>query len=150
MKRRWNITIWIGFLIVVAAPVLYVSVLVRYPVTRDAPWATLLVFALGLGLLARGVRRAWRRPEAYRGRIAGPILLTLGVACLALYAFDMFYLARRLPASQGAPRAGQKAPGFTILGEDGHPVSLAQLLASDAGDTGRARGAVLIFYRGYW
>jgi hypothetical protein len=109
MKRHWNLTIWIGFLIVLAAPFIYLSVFLRYPALRDAPWTTLAIPALGIGLMVRGVRRAWRRPEAYRGRIAGSILLSLGVACVALFAFEIFYRARQLPASQGAPRVGEKA-----------------------------------------
>jgi hypothetical protein len=150
MKRRWNLTIWIGFLMVLAAPFIYLSVFLRFPILRDAPWTTLLISAPGIGLMARGVRRAWRRPETYRGRIAGSILLTLGVACVALFAFEIFYRARRLPASQGAPRVGGKAPGFTLQDQDGHAVTLAALLAPDAGGAGRVNGAVLIFYRGYW
>src|SRR5438093_508664 len=106
MKRRWNLTIWIGFLIVLAAPDTYLAIFVRYPATRDVPWATLLIFALGIGLTARGVRRAYREPRAYRGRIAGSILLVLGVACLALFVSDIFYFARQLPPSAGAPRVG--------------------------------------------
>jgi len=95
------------------------------------------------------MRRAWRHPAAYRGRIAGPILLGTGVVCLAFFAYGMFYAARQLPASAGAPRVGQKAPGFTLQDTDGHPVTLARLLAPDAG-AARVDGVVLIFYRGFW
>ena len=133
MKRRWNLTIWIGFLIVLAAPFLYLAIFVGFPALRDAPWATLPIFALGIGLMAYGMRRAWRHPEAYRGRIAGPVLFGTGVVCLAFFAYGMFYAARQLPASTGAPRVGQKA----------------RLLAPDAG-ADRVDGVVLIFYRGFW
>ena len=150
MKRRWNLSIWLGFLIVMAAPFLYLAVFVRFPALRDAPWTTLLIDALGIGLMGRGVRRAWRHPEAFRGRIAGPILLGAGVACLAFFAYGMFYAARQLPSSSGAPRVGQKAPGFTLQDTDGHAVTLAQLLTPDAGGAGPVGGVVLIFYRGFW
>jgi hypothetical protein len=150
MKRRWNLSIWLGFLIVLAAPFLYIAVFVRFPALRDVPWTTLPIFALGIGLMARGVRRAWRHPEAYRGRIAGTILLGAGVACLAFFAYGMFYAARQLPASAGAPRIGQRAPEFTLLDSDGHPVTLGRLLVPDAGDAGHVNGVVLIFYRGFW
>lgn len=150
MKRRWNLSIWLGFLIVLGTPFLYLAVFVRFPVLRDVPWATLPIFAFGILLMAHGVRRAWRRPEAYRGRIAGPILLAAGVGCLAIFAYGMFYAARQLPASAGAPRVGQKAPGFTLQDTEGHPVTLAQLLAPDAGAASPVNGVVLIFYRGFW
>lgn len=149
MKRRWNLSIWLGFLIVIGAPFLYLAVFVRFPALRDVPWTTLPIFALGIGLMARGIRRAWRQPEAYRGRIAGPILLSAGVAGLAFFAFGIFYAARQLPASAGAPRVGRKAPEFTLQDTDGRPVTLAELLAPDAG-AARVDGVVLIFYRGFW
>jgi hypothetical protein len=149
MKRRWNLSIWLGFLIVIGAPFLYLTVFVRFPALRDVPWTTLPIFALGIGLMARGIRRAWRQPEAYRGRIAGPILLSAGVAGLAFFAFGIFYAARQLPASAGTPRVGRKAPEFTLQDTDGRPVTLAELLAPDAG-AARVDGVVLIFYRGFW
>jgi len=71
MKRRWNLSIWVGFLIVLAAPVIYLAVFIRRIDMRDAPWATFLVFALGISLTAQGLRRAVREPLKYRGRIAG-------------------------------------------------------------------------------
>src|SRR5258705_11725809 len=128
MKRRWNLSIWLGFLIVIGAPFLYLAVFVRFPVLRDVPWTTLPFFALGIGLMAHGIRRAWRQPEAYRGRIAGPILLGAGVAGLAFFAFGIFYAARQLPASAGAPRVGQKAPQVPLQDTEGHPVTLAPRL----------------------
>jgi hypothetical protein len=147
MKRRWNLSIWAGFLIVLAAPVTYLTVFVRFPATRDVPWATFLMFALGIGLSARGLRRAIREPRVYRGRIAGSILLSLGVACFALFATGHFYLARQVPASAGAPRVGERAPGFSLPDTDGNRVTLAGLL--DGGGA-RINGVLLIFYRGYW
>jgi hypothetical protein len=147
MKRRWNLSIWVGFLFVLAAPPAYLTVFIRFLDTRDAPWAALLQFALGIGLTARGLRRAFREPRVYRGRIAGSILLGLGVACLALFATDIFYIARQVPLSKGAPRVGQRAPEFALPDTDGNLVTLASLF-----DTGadKVNGAVLIFYRGYW
>jgi hypothetical protein len=146
MTRRRNLSIWVGFLIVLAAPVTYFAVFIRFPGTRDVPWATLLMFALGIGLGAHGVRRAFRQPMIYRGRIAGSILLGLGVGCLALFAAGHFYFARQVPRSDGAPRVGERAPGFSLPDTEGNEMTLAGLL--DAG--GGTNGAVLIFYRGDW
>ncbi len=144
MKRRWNIQIWLGFLIVLAAPVTYVAIFIRYPVTRDFPWATLLIFALGLALIARGLVRARREPALYRGRIAAPVIMTLGIAILAFFSYNIFIVTRQLPASKGAPQVGQKAPDFTLPDKDGNQVSLSSLLGSGT------NSALLIFYRGYW
>jgi hypothetical protein len=160
MKRRWNISVWLGFLLVLAAPVTYVALFIRFPATRDFPWATLLVFFVGLALIARGLVRAYREPALYRGKVAAPILMTLGVAVLALFAFGIFIEARQLPPSKGAPQVGQKAPDFTLPDEHGNPVTLSKLLDSGAQDasgagggagaTEQINGALLIFYRGYW
>jgi hypothetical protein len=150
MKRRWNASVWAGFLVILAAPVTYLLVFIRFPVTRDVPWATLLMFGAGLALMARGLRRAFREPQLYRGRIAGSILAVIGVALCGLFAFGTFHGARQLPTSGGAPRVGQKAPDFTLPDADGKPVTLSEIL--DAGRSGAdaVNGVVLIFYRGYW
>ncbi len=142
MKRRSNILIWAGFLAVLCAALTYVPVFLRFPATRDIPWPTLVIFGVGLALMTRGLIRAYRDPQLYRGKIFGPILLSLGTIAFATFAFSIFYVARQLPASAGAPRVGQKAPDFTLPDQDGNPVTLSHLLESG--------GVVLIFYRGYW
>jgi hypothetical protein len=143
MTRRRNLLIWIGFLLVLAAPVTYLLVFVRYPATRDVPWPTLLLFGAGLLLVAFGLRRAFREPEVWRGRIAGSIVFVLSVLLLGFFAFNIFYVARQLPPSERAPRVGETAPDFALRNEDGIPVTLAQLLDS-------RNAVVLIFYRGFW
>jgi len=150
MKRRWNVAVWAGFLVVLAAFLNYVPVFARFPATRDFPWANLLMFVAGLTLITFGLRRVYREPQLYRGKIAGPILLGLGVVSLAFFCFATFYLMRQLPPSTSAPRVGQKAPDFTLPDRDGNRVTLSELLQSTAGHAGRTNGAVLIFYRGYW
>ncbi len=68
MKRRWNIPIWAGFAIVIAALATYIPIFVPFPVTRDVPWANYLLFLAGGLLLAVGLRRAFRDPEHWRGK----------------------------------------------------------------------------------
>jgi len=150
MTRRWNVLVWLGFLVVLSAPVTYLMIFIRFPATRDVPWATLLIFGAGFSLLARGLVRAYRQPQFYRGRIAGMVLMGLGLAVFAFFSYSIFYVARQLPASQGAPRVGQTAPDFTLPDKDGNPVTLSKLLAPGPGGAGGARGVLLIFYRGYW
>src|SRR5262249_32629877 len=48
MNRPLNWRLWIGFLLCLLAIPSYLAFFARFPVTRDVPWATLLIFAAGL------------------------------------------------------------------------------------------------------
>ncbi|HKQ98425.1 MAG TPA: hypothetical protein VJV75_11155 [Candidatus Polarisedimenticolia bacterium] len=148
--RRFPRTIWLGLLIVVAAPFLYGLFLIRFPITRDVPWVPLTMFAVGLWLLVHGLRHAWREPGIYRGKVAAPIALGLGVVISGLFCVGFFVGMREIPASAGAPHAGQQAPDFTLPDQDGKPVTLAEILAPRPGEEDKPGGAVLVFYRGHW
>jgi len=143
MKRRWNIRIWAGFAVTLFAALSYFFLFIRFPLTRDIPWATALLFAAGAWFLVVGLTRAFRRPETYRGRISGVVLGTLSIFVIGLFAYFTFALARDLPSASGAPRVGQTAPAFTLPDANGKLVSLHDLLSNH-------RAALLIFYRGYW
>lgn len=144
MKRRFSWLLWTGFLVVVVALVSYVPVFARFPSTRDFPWVNLLLFAAGLGLIAAGVRRAYAAPDRYRGRVLGAVIGGVGVLVLGFFLVAVFHLARQLPESKGAPQVGQRAPDFALPDQDGKVVTLSDLAS------GGGRGAVLIFYRGFW
>ena len=150
MKRRWNIPVWAGFLIVLSAVFTYQPVFIRFPATRDFPWATLLISGAGLIVMVHGVKLAYREPRLYRGKVAGTLLMTLAVALLGLFGYGVFYVARQLPLSENAPHAGQMAPDFTLPDKEGNPFTLSRLLDSGASGADRVNGALLIFYRGYW
>src|SRR5687768_4860326 len=150
MKRSWNWWLWAGFLVVAVGLLSYIPIFTRFSATRDFPWVNLLMFAAGLTLLGVGLVRAFRRPDAYRGRIFGPLLALLSIAGIALFSVGIFYIARQLPASAAAPRVGAKAPDFVLPDQDGKPVALAELISSPQAPGGKANGAVLIFYRGHW
>ena len=138
--------VWIGFLASLLSPLSYFLIFYRWPVTRDFPWTSYLLFALGIGLVAVGLRRAFREPERYRGKIAGSVLGALSLALLGLFAYGTAYGSKGLPPSKGAPQVGAQAPDFTLPDTNGNAVTLSRLLAQpDA-----RNGAVLIFYRGYW
>ena len=130
MKRSWNPRPWAGFALCVAAFVSYPTFFARYSITRDFPWLTLLLMALGLFLVASGVLRAIRQPDAYRGKIFGSVLGVLSVALVGLFLFGIFHLTRQLPASHGAPQVGQLAPDFTLPDSQGNNVTLSNLLNS--------------------
>lgn len=72
-----------------------------------------------------------------------------------LLAFMGWPLPAQLPPSKGAPKAGHKAPDFTLPDSTGRPVTLSTLRAGTPvvdGSTAEIRGqwVLLIFYRGYW
>jgi predicted benzoate:H+ symporter BenE len=69
MKRRWNLALWAGFLLVLAGLFSYIPLFVLFPLTRDFPWANLLILAAGGVLLGKGLTQAFTRPEAYCGVI---------------------------------------------------------------------------------
>lgn len=145
MKRRWNLSLFAGFLLALAAFLSYFLYFAYFPATRDVPWVNLLLFVVALGLLGRGLVRAYKQPESYRGRISGPLLSTLGVALLGLFLFYNFSFSRQLPRSEKAPGVGQPASDFTLPDKNDEPVTLSQLYGG-ADD----RWVLLVFYRGYW
>ena len=159
-SQRFNWQIWAGFLLSLIALISYAFVFVRFPITRDFPWANLLLFGIAIVLLVIGVRRAFAPDRRRRSKIAASVLATLSVLVLGLFVFTTFIMPRWLPAAQGMPRVGQKAPEFTLADTNGKQVSLADLLSSpiesSAGNApGSAaqtppKGVLLIFYRGYW
>ena len=149
MKKRWNWSLWAGFLCVLAGLLSY-AFFARFPTTRDFPWANLLLFCAGGVLLGRGLLRAFRKPELYRGKIFGPVLAGLGFLVFSFFAYGVFYIVRQLPPAAAAPRVGQKAPEFTLSDKNGHLVALTDVLSSPPEGATRANGAVLIFYRGHW
>jgi hypothetical protein len=61
----------------------------------------------------------------------------------AFFCYEIFYMLRQVPASSNAPRVGQRVPDFMLLDQNGTPVGLGDLLSG-------SKGAVLIFYRGFW
>jgi hypothetical protein len=141
MKRRWNWALWVGWLLALAALFTY-PFFAQFPITRDFPWANLLLFALGGILLVLGLVRTFGHGQLYRGKILGPILALFALLTFALFAYEFFYVLREVPLSAQAPRVGEKAPEFTLPDQNGKRVALADLLSPN--------GAVLIFYRGHW
>jgi|ERR1700693_2818511 len=143
MKRRYNILLWAGFVLVLLAVLTYIPIFAVVAVTRDVPWVNYLLFLAGGILLVLGLRRAFGQPQIYRGKILGSILTSLSLLLFALFCFSIFYISKAIPTSETAVRVGQPAPNFTLANWDGKQVSLSDQLKNN-------RAVVLIFYRGYW
>jgi len=139
MNRRFNWQLWSGLALSVVAFASYFAFFIRFPVTRDFPFPSLILFAIAIALLVIGLRRAERR------RALAWIVTVLGIGVAAFFVFAVFIGSRQLPASETAIAVGAKAPDFSLLDIHRKPVALAQLLASPSN-----KGVVLIFYRGYW
>lgn len=141
MKRSWNWPLWIGFLVAVGGLFSY-EWFAQFPITRDFPWANLLLFGIGAALLLLGLFRAFGRPQSYRGRIFGPFLAAIALLLFAFFAYEIFYVLKQVPLSAQSPRVSEKAPAFSLPDQNGKRVVLTDLLSPN--------GAILIFYRGYW
>lgn len=140
MRRRWNLPVWLGFALGLAAALAYLPLSDPLPGTAD--WIALIAMLGGLALLVAGLVRAWREPGRVRGKIAAPLLALVMVALTGLFLWGTFIEGRALPASAEAPRPGATAPDFSLTDARGATVSLRDLLGG--------RGALLIFYRGHW
>ena len=149
--KRLNWPLWVGFLLTLAAFFTYFSVFVWFPVTRDFPWANLLIFLGAAVLLVMGLRRGFAadRPHPKRSKIISALVALLGFGIFALFVFGFFVFARWLPASKGAPQVGQRAPEFTLRDTAGRSVSLNELLTAPVNGA-PPKGVLLVFYRGYW
>jgi drug/metabolite transporter (DMT)-like permease len=139
MNRRFNWQLWSGFVLSVVAFATYFAFFIRFPVTRDVPFPSLILFAIAIVLLIVGLRRAQRH------RALAWVVTVLGVGVAAFFVFAVFIGSRQLPVSETALAVGAKAPDFVLLDINRKPVALAQLLAAPSN-----KGVVLIFYRGYW
>jgi drug/metabolite transporter (DMT)-like permease len=141
-KRSRNWSLCPGFFFALTGFLSY-TFFAQFPITRDFPWANLLLFAVGGILLVLGLFRAFGKPRVYRGKILGPILAILGIFMFGFFSYVFFYVLRQVPPSTAAPRVGQKAPEFTLSDQDGKDVSLRDLAS-------RSKAVALIFYRGFW
>ena len=135
--KRANWPLWTGFFLALIAFISYFTFFVRFPITRDVPWANYLLFVIAIALLVSGVRRAPRK-------VIASIVAVLGTAVFVFFTIIVVVGTKKVPASHGAPQVGQKAPDFALLDSNRQLVTLSNILASSP------RGAVLIFYRGYW
>ena len=147
--KRLNWQIWAGFVLSLVAAFSYPFVFVRWPATREFPWANLVLFGIALVFLFFGLRRAFKPDKGIVSKIFSSLAAMFGLLLLAGLLFMIYVMGSWLPASTGAPHVGQKAPTFTLSDSSDKPVTLAQLLSEPVNDK-PAKGVLLIFYRGYW
>ncbi len=147
--RAFNWPVWAALLLSVVAFLSYFFVFIRFPATRDFPWANLLLFGVAAALLVFGLRRAFAPEHRLKSKVAGVVAATLSLAVFGSFVFTTFIMARWMPAAHGAPQVGQRAPEFSLSDTDGRLMSLSELLSTPI--NGRApKGVLLVFYRGYW
>ena len=140
---------WTGFLLSLVAGLSYPLVFVRWPITREFPWANLILFAISISLLLLGLRQAFKPGKRIVSRIFSSLAAAFGIFMLAALLFVIYVAGSWLPASSAAPQVGQKAPDFTLNDVNDKPVTLAQLLTEPVNNT-PPKAVLLIFYRGYW
>ena len=117
----------------------------RFPITRDVPWVSYVLFAIAIVLIFSGARGAFGTGATTGRKVVALIVTFIGVAIPALFIFGILVFAKMLPHSSNAPAVGAKAPGFALPDTNHQTVALSQLLAAPG-----ANGVLLVFYRGYW
>ena len=147
--KRLNWQIWAGFVLSLIAGFSYPLLFVRWAITREPPWANLLLFAIALVLLFFGLRRAFKPEKRIVSKIFSSLAAAFGVFMLAALLFLIFVMGSWLPPSSAAPQVGQKAPDFTLTDANDKQVTLAQLLTEPLNNKS-PKAVLLIFYRGYW
>ena len=147
--KRLNWQIWTGFVLSLVAGFSYAFVFVRWPITREFPWANLVLFAVTFVFLFLGLRRAFKPDKRIVSKVFSSLATVFGLFLLAALLFLFFVMGSWLPKSAGAPLVGQEAPAFTLTDSNDKPVTLAQLLTEPVNNK-PPKGVLLIFYRGYW
>jgi len=131
-KQR-NHLIWIGVLISVFGLVSYFTTFARVPVLRDFPWVNIPLVLIGVAVSVLGVRR--------RFSFLSVTSALVSVGCAGLLLAYVFVLSNQLPDTDGVVAVGAEAPAFSLMGDEGTTVSLADF---------KGRPLVLTFYRGFW
>ena len=155
-RQRFNWQIWAALLLSVAAFLSWPVLFVRWPITRDFPWANVLLWSAAVALGVNGLRRALAPGRRRALRMAvGAVVALVGCAILVQFVLMVFVAPRRLPASVAAPAIGDRAPNFTLPDANGQSVSLSDLLsrpmpsAVTASDQPRPPKAVLLLFYMY-
>jgi hypothetical protein len=163
--ERRNTAPWWGLLLALCALGCNAAFFINTSLQKIFPRLSLLLSVVAAIFLVIGLKRAFSRRIAYRGKILSFALSTIALLLAAFAAF-VFFGARKLPSADAAPQLGQKVPDFALPDTSGKAVSLDQLLAAFPPPTSSAatppaappassqprtpKAVLLIFYRGYW
>jgi peroxiredoxin Q/BCP len=145
--KRFN---WPLLAACVLMPLAFVSFplfFVKWPLTRDMPWANLLLFGIGGLCLVIGVRRAFAPGRLRPLRIAvGLAAIAFSALCLYSFIGMVFISSTHMPAGAAGLPIGQEAPEFSLLDEAGKTTTLSDLLKSPIAQGPKPKGVLLIFY----
>ena len=81
--KRVNWQIWAGFVLSLVAGFSYPFVFVGWPITREFPWANLILFAIAMVLLFLGLRRAFKPDKGIVSKIFSSLAAAFGLMLLA-------------------------------------------------------------------
>ena len=116
MKRKWNWPIWVGFVVAVGGLFSY-EFFVQFPITRDFPWANLLLFGIGAALLlARISSRVWPAATLSRQDFRFDLCRDRLVLCWRSSPTKFFTSCDKCRFRRRRREIGQKAPDFTLAG----------------------------------
>src|SRR5260370_32041990 len=101
--KRLNWQIWAGFVISLVAGFSYPFVFVRWPITREFPWANLILFAIAIVFLFLGLGRAFKPDKRIVSKIFCSLATAFGGLLLAGVLFLIFVMGSWMPASAAAP-----------------------------------------------
>ena len=91
--KRLNWQIWAGFVLSLFAGLSYPFLFVRWAITREFPWANLILFAIAMVLLILGLRHAFKPDKGIVSKIFSSLAAALGVLLLV----GLLSGLRRLP-----------------------------------------------------
>ena len=143
MKRRHNLTAWLGLGLGILGVVGYFVLIVAgwgSRGLRDSALLNLIIVGIGLGVSAVGISHAFGRRATHRGRILAPLLGVLNLLLVVLFV-NSLYGAAALPEAPAAPVVGQVAPDFQLADQTGKTVQLSSL---------RGKNVLVVAYRGHW
>ena len=116
MSRRFNTPLWSGLILALIGIFSYIFVFVRWPITRDVPWVSFLIFIIALALLVMGFRRAERKimPSIVRARER--FLAAVAGACTGRLPRFLGPYGRSwaVPGSETAPGPGRSPAASTV------------------------------------
>ncbi|HET9837157.1 MAG TPA: hypothetical protein VFR84_02910 [Candidatus Angelobacter sp.] len=149
VERRRNSAPWLAFLFTLVAIILNGLTFLTLRGTQVVLWLSFLAGLIAAVYGIVGIGRAFGRSRVFSGKVSSLIFGVLALLVCGLMVF-IWYHARALPASAGAPQVGQKVPDFTLPDTQGRNVSLTQLLGHADPGGAAPKAVLLIFYRGYW